>query len=67
VKPKPIYWQYCPKCGQLIGLYEYPVNRSPDYGDDIRRELDILQKEHQCLRDESKSSAGDEKEVGDAI
>ena len=54
MKDKPIYCRYCPKCGQVIGLYEYPVNRSSDYGDDIRRELDILQEEHRCPPAESK-------------
>ena len=53
IQRKPIYWQYCPKCGKMIGLYEYPVNKSPDYGDDIRSELAILQEEHQCPDDDS--------------
>ena len=44
---KFIYQQFCPKCQKSIGLTYYPWNASPNYRDDIDRELTILMEEHQ--------------------
>jgi len=49
--PKPLYWQYCPKCGAVIALNHYPFNESANYTDDIWRELDALLERHQCPPD----------------
>jgi len=44
----PVAWRFCAHCGERIVLDFYPYNYCSDYRDDIRRELDNLEYEHEC-------------------
>lgn len=44
---KLLYATNCNKCGKLIGIDHYPFNASPDYKDDINRELALKVSGHQ--------------------
>lgn len=62
MKPRPVAWRYCSKCGQALALYHYPFNYCSDYRDDIKRELDNLEYEHRCPPVSKAPPAGEQKE-----
>lgn len=49
-----LFWKYCELCKLPIGIDFYPFNTSPNYQDDINRELKTRMLEHKkCCKGES--------------